>query len=79
MLKKPSILACLGIYCSIFRDFVLFAGGYVCFSSFAEGLTGNGSGKHFPSDLAARLLSVRRCPLMAYAAELACCYSQRHD
>ena len=39
MLKKPSILACLGIYCSVFADFALFAEGYVSFSSFTEGLT----------------------------------------
>ncbi len=39
MLKKPSILACLGLYCSIFMDFALFAGGYMSFPSFTEGLT----------------------------------------
>jgi len=39
MLKKPSILACLGLYCSVFKDFALFARGYMSFSSFAEGLT----------------------------------------
>ena len=39
MLKKPSILACPGIYCSVFTDFALFVEGYASFSSFAEGLT----------------------------------------
>jgi hypothetical protein len=65
MLKKPFILACRDIYCSIFRDFVLFAVGYVCFSSFAEGPTGNRSAKPLLSDLDARSLKVGRCPLMA--------------
>lgn len=39
MLKKPSILACLCIYCSVFKDFALFAWTCVVFLSFAESRT----------------------------------------
>jgi hypothetical protein len=36
MLKKPSILACLGIYCSVFADFALFTRSCVFLQSFTE-------------------------------------------
>ena len=74
MLKKPSILACLGIYCSVLMDFALFAWSCVCFSSFAEGLMSSGLGKHPSSGgVAARVLTGWVSPLGGKAVELASC------